>query len=163
MLLTGSGDECFGLLPVLFQGVAHLFTERSCRGQLLALPLFSGVLSAFSPLLLCVSFQFLVYCSVFVVVVLWGRGSVCPGGYAGLPQWWLGEYRAMIGVHLLVCRMSPKQVWSRCLVAWEPFCFLSVTWCGEASHGLGVQGVEVLILLGALFLPSVAPASQQDF
>jgi hypothetical protein len=28
---------------------------------------------------------------------------------------------------------------------------------------LGVQGVEVLILLGALFVASVAPASQQDF
>jgi hypothetical protein len=27
----------------------------------------------------------------------------------------------------------------------------------------GVWGVEVLILLGALFLPSVAPVSQQDF
>jgi hypothetical protein len=29
-------------------------------------------------------------------------------------------------------------------------------------YGLGVQGVKVLILLGALFLPSVAPPSQQD-
>jgi hypothetical protein len=28
---------------------------------------------------------------------------------------------------------------------------------------LGVPGVEVLILSGALFLPSVAPVSQQDF
>jgi hypothetical protein len=28
---------------------------------------------------------------------------------------------------------------------------------------LGVQGVRVLILLGVFFLPSVAPASQQDF
>jgi hypothetical protein len=36
-------------------------------------------------------------------------------------------------------------------------------WCGKALYGLGVQGVEVLILLGALFLPSVAPLSQQDF
>jgi hypothetical protein len=33
-------------------------------------------------------------------------------------------------------------------------CFLSVTWRGEAF-----QGVDVLILLAALFLPSVAPAS----
>jgi hypothetical protein len=45
----------------------------------------------------------------------------------------------------------------------QPSCFLSVKWCGEAFHELGVQGVENLILLGALFLPSVAPASQQDF
>jgi hypothetical protein len=38
---------------------------------------------------------------------------------------------------------------------------LSVTWHGEAFHRLGVQGVEVLILLAALFPPSVAPVSQR--
>jgi hypothetical protein len=42
----------------------------------------------------------------------------------------------------------------------ELSCFLSVMWYGETFHRLGVQGVEVLILLGALYLPSVAPASQ---
>jgi hypothetical protein len=26
------------------------------------------------------------------VLFLWGRGSVCPGGYAGLSQGWLWEY-----------------------------------------------------------------------
>jgi hypothetical protein len=36
-------------------------------------------------------------------------------------------------------------------------------WHGEAFYRLGVQGVKVLILLGALFPPSVAPASQQGF
>jgi uncharacterized membrane protein YqaE (UPF0057 family) len=36
-------------------------------------------------------------------------------------------------------------------------------WPGEAFHGLGVQNVEVLILLAALFLPSVASASQRGF
>jgi hypothetical protein len=36
-------------------------------------------------------------------------------------------------------------------------------WHGEALYSLGVQGVEVLILLGAFFLPSVAPESQQNF
>jgi hypothetical protein len=36
-------------------------------------------------------------------------------------------------------------------------------WHEEAFYGLGVQGVEVLILLGALFPPSVTPASQQYF
>jgi hypothetical protein len=34
---------------------------------------------------------------------------------------------------------------------------------GEALYGLSVQGVKVFILLGTLFLPSVAPVSQQDF
>jgi hypothetical protein len=36
-------------------------------------------------------------------------------------------------------------------------------WHGEAFYGLGFQDVKVLIFLGALFLPSVAPSSQQDF
>jgi hypothetical protein len=30
--------------------------------------------------------------------------------------------------------------------------FLSTTWCGEAFQGLGIQDVESLILVGALFL-----------
>jgi hypothetical protein len=41
--------------------------------------------------------------------------------------------------------------------------FLSVTWHGEAFHGLRVQDVENLILVGALFLPRVAPMSQGGF
>jgi hypothetical protein len=36
-------------------------------------------------------------------------------------------------------------------------------WCGKAFYRLGVQGVEVLILLGTLFPPSVAPAPQKGF
>jgi hypothetical protein len=69
----------------------------------------------------------------------------------------------MLGAHLLVCQMSPKQVWSWCLVAMQPSCFLCVICHGEAFHGLGVQGVKILILTGALFPPNVVPASQQDF
>jgi hypothetical protein len=48
-------------------------------------------------------------------------------------------------------------------VALQPSCFLSVTWRGEDFHELGVQDVEVFIILAALFLPSVATASQQSF
>jgi hypothetical protein len=62
----------------------------------------------------------------------------------------------------LACQVSP-QLWSWCLVAWEPSFFLSVMWCGEAFHRLGVQNFKVLILLAALFLPIVAPVSQQRF
>jgi hypothetical protein len=40
--------------------------------------------------------------------------------------------------------------------------FSSVMWHGD-FHRLVVQGVEVLIFLGALFLPIVAPASRQYF
>jgi hypothetical protein len=69
----------------------------------------------------------------------------------------------VLGAHLLVCGMYPKQVWSQCLAVQEPSCFLSVTWHGESFCRLIVQGIKVLILLAALFLPSVASASQQDF
>jgi hypothetical protein len=69
----------------------------------------------------------------------------------------------MLGGHLLVCQMSPKQVWSQHLATQEPSCFLGVMGHGEVLYGLGAQGIEVLILLGAFFLSSVAPASQQDF
>jgi hypothetical protein len=54
-----------------------------------------------------------------------------------------------------------QAVWSWHLVA--AAALLCVTWCGEAFYGLEVQGVENLILLGALFLPSVALAHQQGF
>jgi hypothetical protein len=36
-------------------------------------------------------------------------------------------------------------------------------WHGEAFHRLGIQDVKILILLGALFPPSVAPAFQKGF
>jgi hypothetical protein len=66
----------------------------------------------------------------------------------------------MLGAHLLVCQMSPTLVWSWCLVAAAALLF-SVY--GEALYGLEVQGIEVLILLGAFYVPSMAPESQQDF
>jgi hypothetical protein len=45
----------------------------------------------------------------------------------------------------------------------EPSSFLSVMCCGEAFHRLGVQDVEDLIMIGALFTPSVTPTSQGGF
>jgi hypothetical protein len=97
--------------------------------------------------LLHVPFQFLVYYSVF----LWGRGSVCPGGYAGLSKGWLWEYHMMLicsPVGLLGVSQAGLEMASG---RWRPSFFLSVTWCGEALYGLEVQGVKVLIFLGAFF------------
>jgi hypothetical protein len=99
------------------------------------------------PPLLCVSFQFLVYCSVFF---LQGGGSVCPGAMLVYPMSSWGNTVWCLALICLVCQMSLKQVWSWCLAAREPFCFLSVTWYAEALYRLGV-------------LPNMVLVSQQDF
>jgi hypothetical protein len=67
------------------------------------------------------------------------------------PRGGCGSTMCHLFAHLLVGWISPKQVWSRCLAVHELSYFLSVTWCGEALYGLGVQGIEVLILLGGFF------------
>jgi hypothetical protein len=59
--------------------------------------------------------------------------------------------------------MSPKQVWSWHLAVVAALLFSQCNMCEEIFHVLGVQGVEVLIFLNALFLPVVAPVSQQGF
>jgi hypothetical protein len=58
----------------------------------------------------------------------------------------------MLGIHLFGLSNVSHAGWRWCLVVQETFCFLSVSWCGEPFYRLGVQGVEILILLGALFL-----------
>jgi hypothetical protein len=100
-------------------------------------------------------FVFLVFFFAWRGVTL-SRGLCCfiPGVAVGIPH----------AAYLLTCwSASPKQVWSQHLSAWEPSWFLSVTWHGEALYRLGFQSVRVLLLLDGFFLPSVAPASQQDF
>jgi hypothetical protein len=85
--------QWFIIGPLLaFLPFQPLFTEGSHGDQLLAFPSSPVHLQHPAPLL-CVSFQFLVY-SVFFF--LWGRGSVCSGGYAGLSQVWLGEYWCLV-------------------------------------------------------------------
>jgi hypothetical protein len=97
----------------------------------------------------------------FVLFFLQGGGQSVHGAMLIYPRVAVGILHA---TYLLTCwSVSPKQVWSRCMVVREPSCFLSVTWHGEALYGLGVRDVGVLLLLGGFFLPSVAPASQQDF
>jgi hypothetical protein len=75
-----------------------LFTESSHGDQLLALLPCSGVLSATLPL-----FCVLVFSSLFIFQFFFfcrGERSLCPGGYAGLSQGWLGEYHMMFAAHL---------------------------------------------------------------
>jgi hypothetical protein len=104
------------------------------------------------------SFQFLVYHPVFFSM---GWGSVCPGGYAVYPSSGCGNTECPLFVYLLVCiSQAGLELASGGMGA---LLFLSVTWYGEALYRLEVQGVTVLIIFGALFLPSVALVSQQDF
>jgi hypothetical protein len=133
-----------------------LFTESSCEDQLLTPPPFSSTLSATPPPLLCVSFQFLVYCSVFCFYFFcrWG-GQSAHGAMLVSPR---GGWRNTAGCLVLSCWSAgclPGRFGASGWQCRQPYCFLSVTWHGEAFYGLGVQGVEVLILLGALFLPSL--------
>jgi hypothetical protein len=121
MLLAASGDAFCRELPALFQAAAyhrltfnpssflHLFTESSHEISSLPYPLLQYTYSTLTPRL-CVSIQFLIYCSVFFL--LWGGKSVFSGGYANLSQEKVGEHHVMLSANLLVCPMSLKQVWS---------------------------------------------------
>jgi hypothetical protein len=42
----------------------------------------------------------LIFSSLFIQVFFGGGMSVCPGGYAGLSQGWLGEYHVTLHAHL---------------------------------------------------------------
>jgi hypothetical protein len=48
-----------------------------------------------------------------------------------------GNTTCFLFAHLLVCWMSPKQVWTRHLVAQEPSYFLSAMWHGDAIYKYG--------------------------
>jgi hypothetical protein len=64
--------------------IQPLFTESWHGNQLLAPPPFSVCFQQNSVPLLCVSFQFLVYCSVYFCVCVCGVSPPGVGGYAGL-------------------------------------------------------------------------------
>jgi hypothetical protein len=83
-----------------------------------------------------------------------GGGHSAQGAMLVYLRGGCGNTTCCLFAHQLVCCASPKQVWSQHLAAQEPSCFLSVMWLGETLYRLGVQGVKVLILLGAFFLPS---------
>jgi hypothetical protein len=122
-----------------------LFTDSSAEISSLLLPL-SLVHFQWSHPFHCV----LDYSLLFIIQFFGGQGvSLLRGMYWFIPGV-AGEFHMMCGAHLLVCQMSRRQIWSRWW-RWQPTIFLSVTWHREAFHGLGVQDVEVLILIGALF------------
>jgi hypothetical protein len=142
-------------LSVLFQAVAHLpptlsqlllqafFTDSLHGEQLLAPFPLSSVLRAPHP---ACPFRFLVYYSGFFVFFCFaGLGSVCPGAMLVYPRGDCGNTACHLFTHLWSA--SPNQVWSWHLVVREPFCFLSVMFCGEALCRLGVQVARVLLIL----------------
>jgi hypothetical protein len=154
MLLTGSGDEFCGMLSALFQAVAyHLpFVSPSAFPAFVYWKFTQRSAPCLSPLLWCaqstllplqhIPFQFFIYHSVFFFRA---GGQSVQGAILVYPR------GGCVFAHLLVCWVSPKQIWSQCLVAQEPSYFLSVTWHRESLHDLGVQGVELLIHLGVFF------------
>jgi hypothetical protein len=131
---------CFGVVfsPCLFTGwllfLPHLLSLGQGQWSLTAGPL----LSAFFDGLLII-FQF------WRAIWLWVLGGMPRDSWCS-------------------CAWSAKCLPNRFVASswWQqhPICFLSVIWHRKAFYGLGVQAVEVLILLGALFPLSVAWASQ---
>jgi hypothetical protein len=104
------------------------------------------------------------FSSLFIIQFFWRvKGQSVQGPMLVCPRGSCGNTVCHLFAHLLVCWLSPKQVWSQHLAAWEPSCFFSVKWNGEALYRIGFQGVKALIPVGAFFLPSEAPASQQSF
>jgi hypothetical protein len=123
VLLTGSRDELCGLPSALFQAVAYHQPAVSppafpaiclliVHVEISSLPLLPLLCIQCSRPLCCV----LVFSSLFIVqfcfFVCMCVGSVCPGGYTGLSQGWLGDTAWCFVLTCLVCQMSPKQVWS---------------------------------------------------
>jgi hypothetical protein len=116
-------------------------------------------ISSFSSVVLvyCTLCCVLVFISLFIVqfcfVFFYRAGVSLPRGLC----WFIIREAGDIP-----CYSWGSPVWSaKCLpsrfgtsVWWrqQPSDFLNVIWCGEVFYGLGVQGVEVLILLCALFL-----------
>jgi hypothetical protein len=135
----------------------------------------------FSPLLWCtystlppllhVSFQFLIYCSVFFFSGGGGKVVSLPRELCWFIPGGLGEYRVMLGAHLLVCWMSPKQIWSQhlvvvwailfsqCNMAWRsfprargsgywssasPWCFISAKCGSSVSSRLQSRGAHAV-------------------
>jgi hypothetical protein len=117
-----------------------LFSECSHGYQLLAPPPSSGAFTAPCPLC-CV----LVFSSLFIVqfcfFFCWVGGSVCPGGYVGLSQGWLGKYCMMLGAHLFglpnvsQAGLEPASgstgalLFSQCNIAWRSFAWASGSEC----------------------------------
>jgi hypothetical protein len=117
----------------------------------------SPVLSKHPALSVCVLFNPLFIIQFF----LWGGCQSVQGAMLVYPRGGCGSTTCHLFAHLLVCisqaGLEPASgstgalLVSQCNVAWRSFLWL------------GVQGVRVLLILGGFFLPSVAPASQQDF
>jgi hypothetical protein len=93
-----------------------LFSESSRGDQLLALPSFSGVLSASCPFC-CV----LVFSSLFIVQYIFfcqvGGGRSAQGAMLVYLKGGWGNTMWHLVLTCLVFRMSPKQVWNQCLAA----------------------------------------------
>jgi hypothetical protein len=74
--------------------------------------------------------------------------------------WYCLSFHGFVCFHFLHAEFLEE---SFVMLAWWSYIVLISAYHGEALYGLGMQGVKVLILLGAFYLPRVAPVSQKDF
>jgi hypothetical protein len=147
MLLTGSGDELCGPVsaPISSSGLSpttafpvFVYSKFMKRPTPCTSPLLQCAYST-PPPLLHVPFQFLIYCSVFVLFCFVLQFLFCfwvsvhPEGYAGLSQGWLWEYCmplicspvglldvSQAGLEL-VSGGAGALLFSQCNVAWRSF------------------------------------------
>jgi hypothetical protein len=134
-----------------------LFTESSCREQLLALSPFSSVLKAPYSLL------HVLFSSLFIIqfCFLQGGGQSDQDTMLVYPRGGCVSTACCLFAHLLVC-ISQAGLESASGGAAAPL----VSQCNVVCRSFvqaGGQGVRVLLILGGFFLLTMAPESQQDF
>jgi hypothetical protein len=107
----------------------------------------------------CVSFS--VPCLLFSFF-LWGRGQSVWGAMLVYPRGGCVSTTCCLFAHLLLCiSQADLELASGSAGALLVSQYKNQVW--RSSVWLGVCSVGVLLILGCFFLPSVAPASQQDF
>jgi hypothetical protein len=146
---------CTAACPISGHVLSPACCQPFCLSSLCLLKVHAEISSLPSPFLWCpystpspllyVPFQFLVYCSViYLFIIFVGQGVSLSGGYVGLSQGWLWEYHMSLGVHLLAARCpqaglevasggAVSLLFSQCNVSWRSF---------PQARGLGCQSFD---------------------
>jgi hypothetical protein len=175
MLLTGSRDELCGPLSALFHAAAYhqlivgpfifpvfVYWKFTWRSAPCPSP-FSSALRALRPLCCMFLFSslFIIQVFLFCFLFLQSKGQTVQEAMLVYPRGSCGNITCCLFAHLLVCISHAgleaasgsmgTLLFSQCNMAWRRF-----VWAG----GSGCQSFDSSWWF---FLPSVAPASQQNF